>query len=282
MSYTTKKRTLICLMGFICVITFGFWLHGYFYMNTDDAYVNANILQISSRVPGRVAHIYIADNQYVKAGQVLFQLDPASYEVAVDTAKAKLAMSEAQAALANTTATRMSALLVKKVVSQQEGDSTQANLKSALAQVALDQANLRQAELNLSYTRVLAPESGWITHFSLCEGTDVAASQSLFALISNQEFWIDANFKETEIAHLRQGQIANIKVDMYPQHVFQGVVESISGGSGNVFSLLPPENATGNWVKVTQRVPVRIRVIHPDAAYPLRIGTSASVTVRRA
>jgi membrane fusion protein (multidrug efflux system) len=101
----------------------------------------------------------------------------------------------------------------------------------------------------------------------------------LFALISNSEFWVDANFKETELEHIHPGQLANIYVDMYPGHTFSGVVESISGGTGSAFSLLPPQNATGNWVKVAQRVPVRIRVLNPEQDFPLRIGTSASVRI---
>ena len=97
--------------------------------------------------------------------------------------------------------------------------------------------------------------------------------------MSDEQFWIDANFKETEIEGIRPGQIAVIVTDMYPNHPFKGVVESISRGSGSIFSLLPPQNATGNWVKVTQRVPVRIRVLNPNTQFPLRIGTSAKITI---
>jgi membrane fusion protein, multidrug efflux system len=108
----------------------------------------------------------------------------------------------------------------------------------------------------------------------------ITAYQPIFALISDESFWADTNFKETEMEKIRPGQAAKIEVDMYPGHVFNGVVESISGGAGAAFSLLPPQNATGNWVKVTQRVPVRIQILNPDPRYPLRIGTSALVTVK--
>jgi membrane fusion protein, multidrug efflux system len=102
----------------------------------------------------------------------------------------------------------------------------------------------------------------------------------LFVLIGEQEFWVDANFTETELKRVRPGQEATVKLDMYPDRPFHGVVESVSGGAGTAFSLLPPQNATGNWVKVTQRVPVRIRITDPDPNRPLRIGTTATVEVR--
>jgi membrane fusion protein (multidrug efflux system) len=101
----------------------------------------------------------------------------------------------------------------------------------------------------------------------------------LFAIISDEEWWVDANFKETELERIRAGQPATIRVDMYRDHEFRGTVESLSVGSGAAFSLLPAQNATGNWVKVTQRVPVRIRVLDPDAKHPLRVGTTATVRV---
>ena len=101
----------------------------------------------------------------------------------------------------------------------------------------------------------------------------------LFTIISDEEYWVDANFKETELDRIKPGQKARVIVDMYRDHPFEGEVESLSGGSGQAFSLLPAQNATGNWVKVTQRVPVKIRILNPDPAYPLRIGTTATVRV---
>jgi membrane fusion protein (multidrug efflux system) len=110
-------------------------------------------------------------------------------------------------------------------------------------------------------------------------GDSVMANQPLFALVSEQKFWVDANFKEDQLENIEIDQKADIKVDMYPNHHFVGIVESFSSGTGNAFSLLPPENATGNWVKVTQRVPVRIKIINYDPKYPLRVGTSATVSI---
>ena len=110
-------------------------------------------------------------------------------------------------------------------------------------------------------------------------GDNLQNNGGVFALVSDQEFWIDTNFKETQMQHIKDGQPATIVVDMYPSKEFAGVVESISPASGNAFSLLPPQNATGNWVKITQRVPVRVRVLKPDPNYPLRVGTSSTVTI---
>ncbi|TFV86241.1 HlyD family efflux transporter periplasmic adaptor subunit, partial [Oxalobacteraceae bacterium OM1] len=147
-----------------------------------------------------------------------------------------------------------------------------ANVQAARAAVA-------QAELDLQRTHVTAPPQGMVANLSLRPGNTVQPGTPLFAVIASQEYWADANFKETELEDIRPGQQATLQVDMYPDHVFHGVVESVSGGAGTAFSLLPPQNATGNWVKVTQRVPVRVRITDPDPQYPLRIGTTATVEI---
>ena len=115
--------------------------------------------------------------------------------------------------------------------------------------------------------------------FSLTAGSLVGVGVPLFALIADNSFHIDANFKETELVGIHPGQPVDIKVDMYPEQPFKGAVESLSGGTGTAFSLLPPQNATGNWVKIAQRVPVRIKFAPADAEHPLRIGATATVTV---
>jgi membrane fusion protein (multidrug efflux system) len=148
------------------------------------------------------------------------------------------------------------------------------------ANVRAAQAAVNQARLDLEHTRVTAPESGRITKFTLRPGDVVQPAKPLFVLIGDREYWVDANFKETQLRDIRPGDRATVTVDMYPRHPFPAVVESVSGGSGAAFSLLPPQNATGNWVKVTQRVPVRVRVTELDPQYPLRIGTTAKVAVK--
>jgi membrane fusion protein (multidrug efflux system) len=261
----------------VALASMGYWMYSRIYLTTDDAYVNANVVQIAARVTGQVARLAIRNNQFVNKGQLLFELDTDPFITAVHQAQAQYAINQAKLILAQATERRTRDLVKKKVASEQEGDGTKASLIAAMAQIDLDKANLRQAELNLQYTHIIAPASGWVTNVTLREGDTVSANQPLFALISNEEFWVDANFKETELHYIRVGQKADIKVDMYPGHRFSGIVESISGGSGTAFSLLPSENATGNWVKVAQRVPVRVKVNSIDTDFPLRVGTSAEV-----
>ena len=144
-------------------------------------------------------------------------------------------------------------------------------------------AALTAAKLELSFTRITAPVSGWITNTSLREGAMIIAERPQFSIVENQQWWVEANFKETDIGRMRPGLVTVITIDMYPDLKLTGTVESLGAGSGAVFSLLPPENATGNWVKVTQRFPIRIRIDPrigaPDNLRPLRVGASATVTV---
>jgi membrane fusion protein (multidrug efflux system) len=141
-------------------------------------------------------------------------------------------------------------------------------------------AGLDKATHDRVQTHVTAPGSGWITNMSVRPGAIVQAGTPLFAIVEDGEWWVDANFKETDLARIRPGQKAAITIDMYPGLTLDGVVDSISAGSGASFSVLPPENATGNWVKVTQRFPVRVKITSaPDPDRPLRLGASASVTI---
>jgi membrane fusion protein (multidrug efflux system) len=268
----------------------------------------------------------VSDQQAVKAGDPLFDIDPANYQLAlqkalaqlelarqsvsqesagVASAEAVLAQRRAEAANARNTWIRNQELMKSGFLSAQGAENARTQLataeaavkaaeagvaqaRSALgrggednAAVQAAQAAVKQAELDLARTHVTSPTSGVVANLTLRPGNTVVPSVPLFVVISDQEYWVDANFKETELKEIRPGQKATIKSDVYPDHVFHGVVQSLSGGSGTAFSLLPPQNATGNWVKVTQRVPVRIRVEDPDPQHPLRIGTTASVKVSK-
>jgi membrane fusion protein, multidrug efflux system len=140
-------------------------------------------------------------------------------------------------------------------------------------------AGLDKAARDLARTHVTAPSDGVVSNVTTRPGATVAAGTPLFAIIEGNPWWVDANFKETDLARIRVGQKAKIRLDMYPRAAFEGVVESISSGSGAAFSVLPAENATGNWVKVSQRFPVRIRFVDPPEDRPLRVGASATVTI---
>ncbi len=258
---------------------FGMWLYGQYYVSTDDAYINANIVQIAPRISGKIIKIAVKNNQHVAKDQLLFQIDPVPFQVALNYAQAQVEMRSAELTRATNAEKRSVELVQKKFLSAQDSDNSIAALKSAQSGFDAAKANLEQAKLNMQYTNVYAPTSGWLTNFNIREGDIVATDQSLFALIDDNEFWADANFKETEMSHIKPGQSANIATDLYPDHKFTGFVESISGGAGSAFSLLPPQNATGNWVKVTQRVPVKVRIVDTDPNYPMRVGISANVTI---
>jgi membrane fusion protein (multidrug efflux system) len=147
------------------------------------------------------------------------------------------------------------------------------------AQIIAAKAAVAQATLDLQYTNVYAPANGQLAEMTLQPGQTVTAYQSLFSLVEDHTWWAMANMKETNLNRVRVGQKAVVQVDMYPSHPFHGIVKSISPGSGSSFALLPAENATGNWVKVTQRFPVRVEIQNPDAHFPLRIGASCTVTI---
>lgn len=302
-----------------------YWRHAQLYVSTDNAYLNANTIEMAAQVSGPIVAIHVRDQQTVKAGDVLFEIDPRPYELALEAARAQLeiarqstsqetaAVAAARAQVAQRAAELRNAqsnerrtrdLIARNLVSQQSAETISTQAETAEAAVKAAEANLAQAQstlgkigegnagvraalakvaqakLDLDHTRIIAPAGGLIANFSLRPGSTVQKEIALFTIISDEEYWVDANFKETELDRVHPGQHAQIVVDMYRHHPFEGAVQSLSGGSGSAFSLLPAQNATGNWVKVTQRVPVRIRVLNPDPALPLRIGTTASVHVR--
>jgi len=219
----------------------------------------------------------------------------------IAAAQAQLQANQINYGNAARNAERAKALAAQRYLSVQAADNAQtkasefaaqmaanrASLAGTSAQSALNQAKIeaaeaavRMAKLDVSDTIIHAPITGVVSKVDKMHVGDVASvNQDLFPLIGNGAYWIEANYKETDLKRIHPGLAADIQIDMYPNHAFKGRVVSMSGGAGNAFSLLPPENATGNWVKVTQRVPVRIEVLNPDPKLPLRIGTSATVTV---
>jgi membrane fusion protein (multidrug efflux system) len=326
-----RLRLPLMLAGPIVVLLgAAYWyLTGGRYVSTDDAYVQAARVAISTDVPGRVVEIDVNDNEHVSSGQVLFRLDPRPFQIAVDEAKAQLATvryqihamkatyhqkradaraTEATSEYQEREFERQKRLLTSGTASQQQFDqarqafengrqqlaSKQQDVAVALANIGGDpdlpleqhpmvqhaQAALDRAELNLSYAVIHAPENGIVTKVDqLQAGAYVTAGTPLFSLMSTDRVWVEANFKETELTHMRPGQQATVEVDTYPDAVFQAKVESLSPGTGLTFSLLPAENATGNWVKVVQRLPVRLSFDHFDHNAPLQAGLSATVEV---
>lgn len=187
------------------------------------------------------------------------------------TASGDKATSDLQVAQAALAAAKSELVEAKEKL----GQSGDANAQIQIAKDAVDQANL-----NLKYTRVVSPGNGYIAQLTLRKGQVVTSYQPLFVLIEDHSWWVDANYKETDLERVQPGQSVTVHVDMYPHHPFKGIVTNISQSSGNSFSVLPSENASGNWVKVTQRFPVKIHVINSDPEkYPLRLGASCTVTI---
>jgi len=274
-----KNMSVIICILLLLVGAIIYWWYSQRYVSTNDAYVGANVVQIAPQVSGRVTQLNIKNNQYIAKDAILFTIEQTPFTVANNKAQAELTMALAKQQNAQRTSERILELVNKKLMPAQNADNVTADLQSANAAVQQAQAGVAAAQLNLQYTTISAPTSGWVSNVSLRVGDTVTMDRPVFALISDNEFWVDANFKETDLEYIKPGQKADIDVDMYSNQTFHGVVESISGASGSAFSLLPPENATGNWVKVTQRVPVRVKVIDLKTDEPLRIGTSANVTI---
>ncbi|MDA8390238.1 MAG: HlyD family secretion protein [Gammaproteobacteria bacterium] len=275
-----QQRALVVF--FLALALYGgyvFWRHLQNYVSTDDAYVGAHVVPVAAQVSGPVAHLYVRDNSPVRQGQRLFEIDLHPFQIAVAAAKALVAERKAALVNAQFISERTTKMAARRFLSSQASQTAETAVQTDRAAWQAAQAALAQARLNLRHCLVRAATTGYISDMNIRTGTFIQEGTPLFALISSERYWVTANFKETELAHIHPGEKAHIHVDMYPGHLFRGRVESISGGSGTAFSLLPPENATGNWVKVTQRVPVRIVILNVSPKWPLRIGTSATATV---
>jgi membrane fusion protein, multidrug efflux system len=297
------------------------WEYAKTYQSTDDAQINAHIDPISPRISGTVLHVYVDDNQYVRAGQPLADIDPSGYRIAVAKARAGVAAAQGQllateenaaeakammiaaqdtAEKAASDARRFSELRKDQIISQHEMDqyvtdsrvaaaqtaaasaawhSLSRDLASRKAAVQAARAALNQALLDLSYTKIIAPVSGIVGKRSVEVGQRVQPGEELLAIVRDEDLWVTANFKETQLERIRPGQRATIYVDAF-ERSFTGEVRSIAGASGAKYSILPPENATGNYVKVVQRIPVRIRLRSGQPLEErLRAGMSVEATV---
>jgi membrane fusion protein (multidrug efflux system) len=256
-----RRPSVIVATAALVIVGIGYGgfatFHSFTHESTDDAFIDVHFVSVAPKIAGRVAVVHVDDNQLVKKGDVLVEIDPRDFQVALAQAKANLAKDKATQVQANVNEKRAQDLFTKKVMSAQERDTNVATSDSSKASVEADEAAVEQTELNLGYTKVIAPVDGYVTKEAVATGDYVQVGQAFMSLVPPR-VWVTANFKETQLRNMQPGQPVDISVDAYPSLKLRGRVNSIQAGSGAAFSMLPPENATGNYVKVVQRVPVKI------------------------
>ena len=328
-----ERRTLVLTLAALCIVVLVaitvWWMNASRYESTDDAFIDARTVTISSQLSARVVDVPVTDNQLVTAGTVLVSLDKSDYQAQVDQAKAQV--DQAQANIANIDAQiaaqqaridqadkqvvqaqaaltfaqqqndRYGGLVKTGAVTLEQAQQYSSNFLQAQASFAAAQANavanekqlpvlqsqrlqgqaqleqmqatLEQAQINFSRTVITAPVDGYVTNLTAAKGLYAAAGQALMMFVP-RNVWVTANFKETQLNYMRDGQPVDISVDAYPDRTFKGHVASVQAGSGTAFSLLPAQNATGNYVKIVQRVPVKIVFDNPP---DLLLGPGMSV-----
>ncbi|MDC0610698.1 efflux RND transporter periplasmic adaptor subunit [Vibrio sp.] len=317
----------LVLVALAVVCSAWYWMFKAGKQETEDAYVQGHILQVSPQISGTVTHVYTDDGAFVKKGQTLLELDANDANIALEQAKANLGQTVRQVRTLFNNVIQAKAVVAQKeialnkaktdysrrkdmvsagglsqeelshandmveaaqkdlTVSEQQLKAQQAKIYNTtvethpLVQEAI--AKLNQAYLNQVRTKIVAPMDGFVAKKSVELGQKVAPGSPLMAVIPLNSVWVDANFKETQLTDMRLGQKVTLVSDIYGDNVtYHGRVESLGIGTGSAFSLLPAQNATGNWIKVVQRLPVKI-TIEPDELekHPLRIGLSMTVTV---
>jgi membrane fusion protein, multidrug efflux system len=325
-----RRWALFTLLPLALIIGCYWYVTGGAMMSTDDAYVEAEKVGISTDISGIVKDVAVADNQRVAAGQVLYRLDPRQFQIALDNAKANLAETalsieamkedykrmlsdaaaqQAQVDLDQVNHDRYETLLRSATVSKATYDQAHYALDAdknkldslhqqaavQLARLAGDptipvtrhpqylqaQAKVDEAQREFDHTTVMAPFSGIVTNVpTIAHGKYLQASTIAFYLVDTDHIWLAADPKETELTYMRPGQRVTVRVDTYPNVEWHGTVESISPAAAQEFSLLPAQNTSGNWVKVVQRVPMRVRIDTSNKSQPaLRAGMSVEVEV---
>lgn len=323
------RHALLLILGPAAIVTAGFWfyLQGGRYVATDNAYIKADILTISSNISGQVTSLAVHDSEHVNKGDLLFRVDDQPYRIALARAEANLAnvrsdieslreefanknleidSAKTDLAFQQREMTRLQRLITEGSISESQYDSAvyardaaernlaekrqglkvvQARLVDPTAptdehpRVRAALAELEKAKFDLNHVEVFAPTDGIIVNVSTHPGENVITGGAVMSLISDERIWLEANFKETDLTYMSTGQNAEISVDTYPDRIWHGHVAAITPATGAEFSLLPPQNSSGNWVKVVQRVTVRLELDdYPGDPY-LASGMSANVEV---
>ncbi len=277
-----KKKKIFSAIGAVALVIAIYFAYQHFmYVETDNAQVEAHTVLMSAKVSGYLKEVFVSDGKKVKQGDILVQIDNRDYKSALEAAKSEVLSLEARKKDAEKNYYRLKELLAKSVVSQQQFDTATAGYHEIKARYDSASARATQSELSLEYTQIKAPSNGIIAKSSAEVGQLANAGTPLVGFVSSDERWISANFKETEIADIKIGKMVDIQIDALSGKKFTGEVESISSATGATFTLLPPDNATGNFTKVVQRVPVRIKINNLTEADKdqMQAGLSAVVKV---
>ncbi len=256
-----------------------YWNYARHFESTDDSFIAARQFAIQPKVSGYITAVPVTDNQHVAAGDVLARIDDRDYRIALEQAQAQLAHDQALLEQAQKNLGRYQDLAKTNSIAQRQVDDQGYLVDQDKSNVALDQAKVDAAKLDLSHTVVTAAQAGRIVSLSAAIGQFAQAGTTLTMFVPD-EIWVTANFKETQLDAMRPGQPVTLTIDAYPERTIRGHVASVQSGSGPAFSLLPPENATGNWVKIVQRVPVKIVMDDPPADVALGPGMSVETAVR--
>ena len=280
---TFRKKIFIGL-GLVAVfVVIWFVIDHLRFVKTDNAQLDAHTVILASKISGVVVAVKVAEGQKVKKGDVMVQIDPRDYQNVITQIGGERASIEAKMKDAEKNYGRIAKLFSGGAVSSQQNDTASANYLEIKAKYDAVKAQVSQAELNLENTQIRAPNDGFIAKKSVEEGQLASPGSPLVGFVEAGPRWVTANYKETEISDIKVGADALVSIDAIPGKRFKGKVESISPATGATFTLLPPDNATGNFTKVVQRVPVKIALVDlgADDVEILRAGLSATVEIYR-
>lgn len=279
-----KKKQIGIGAALLALVVTGYFTYEHLtWVTTDNAQLQAHTIMLSSKVSGFVNEVNVVEGQTVKKGEVLIVIDSRDYENALQVAEGELASAKAALDEAQRNFSRLSALFKSNAVSQQQYDNANKTHEDAKARFQTATAHVSQRQLDLDNTKIVAPTDGFIAKKGVEIGQLASHGIPLLGFVENGERWITANFKETQISDIEIGREVEVEVDAIPGKTYRGKVESLSSATGATFTLLPPDNATGNFTKVVQRIPVKIMLENLMATdiTKLRAGLSVFVKVRR-
>src|SRR5665213_1666887 len=277
-----KRKKLLIGLGILASIAALYFIVDHFlYVSTDNAQIDGHFVMLAAKVGGYIKDVKVTEGQKVKAGDILAEIDARDYENSMRQLSGTLTSIEAKKNDAEKSYNRINSLFGKGVVSQQMFDTTSASFSEMKANYEAAAAAVSQAQLNLENTKIRAPSDGFIAKKSVEIGQLATPGVPLIGFVDAQERWITANFKETDVSRIRIGASVKVTIDAIDEKTYHGKVISISSATGATFTLLPPDNASGNFTKVVQRVPVKIQLedLAPEDFDKLRIGLSADTRI---